>query len=77
MAKNSMTVIDNTGKPSETKFGDLELGEAFIDEDGDINIKVSCERAMYYAEGHWDTIGCSMHTTVIPLAVTYTFDRRE
>ena len=35
-----MKVIDKLGEPLTVTFGDLAIGEGFIDEDGDTNIKI-------------------------------------
>ena len=35
-----MKVIDKLGIPLTVTFGDLAIGEGFIDEEGDTNIKI-------------------------------------
>lgn len=72
-----MTVIDRTGVPLTITIGDLAIGEAFIDTDGDINIKVGVGCAMYWSNGQWIDRHVDDDMLIIPLEVTYTFERKE
>ena len=74
----NMTVIDNRRNNITTTFGDLAIGEAFLDEEDDFFIKTDVGAAMRWEEGYW----CPVHyytacDEVIPLEVTYSFtDKR-
>ena len=75
-----MQVIDRRGKKLTVTVGDLAIGDAFQDEDGDINIKVGIGCAMYWDGGQWIDRHLDDDTLIIPLEVTYTFEsegRRE
>jgi hypothetical protein len=73
-----MTVVDRRGVPLTTTFGDLAIGEAFTDDDGDINIKTDVGAAIYWTGEYWAT-SChySGDELIIPLEVTYTFERER
>lgn len=73
-----MQVIDRRGKKLTVTFGDLAIGEAFTDDDGDINIKTDVGSAIYYTGERW-ALSCaySGDELIIPLEVTYTFEREE
>ena len=70
-----MTVIDRRGTPLTTTIGDLAIGEAFTDNDGDINIKVGIGCAMCWVDERWIDRYIDNDTLIIPLEVTYTFER--
>ena len=70
-----MQVIDKRGTPLTTTFGDLAIGEAFQDIDDDINIKVGLGCAIYWSSGHWIDRHIDDDLLIIPLEVTYTFER--
>jgi hypothetical protein len=73
-----MQVIDRRGKKLTVTFGDLAIGEAFQDDDGDICIKTDVGAAIYWTGSHWAT--CCAYggdELIIPLEVTYTFEREE
>ena len=73
-----MQVIDRRGQKLTTTFGDLEIGAAFQDEDGDICIKTDIGAHMYWAHGEWIAkydIGAD--ELIIPLEVTYTIERED
>ena len=72
-----MQVIDRRGIPLTTTIGDLAIGEAYQDEDGDINIKVGVGCAMYWDGGGWIDRLVDEDRLIIPLEVTYTFEREE
>lgn len=71
-----MQVIDRRGTPLTTTFDDLNIGDAFQDDDGDICIKTDSTSAIYWSGSRW-----AFHTAfsgdelIIPLEVTYTFER--
>lgn len=72
-----MQVIDRRGIPLTTTFGDLAIGEAFTDSDGDINIKTDIGMAIYWTGEYWATsCAYSGDEPIIPLEVTYTFERK-
>lgn len=70
-----MQVIDRRGTPLTTTVGELAIGEAFTDDDGDINIKVGVGCAMYWTGGRWIDRHIDDDMLIIPLEVTYTFER--
>lgn len=72
-----MKVIDQRGIPLTTTIDDLVIGEAFTDSDGDINIKTGFGCAMYWDGYGWIDRHIDNDILVIPLEVTYTFDRKE
>ena len=72
-----MQVIDRRGRKLTTTFGDLAIGDAFQDTDDDINIKVAIGRAMYWDGGQWIDRCVDDNSLIIPLEVTYTFEREE
>jgi hypothetical protein len=73
--RTKMQVIDRRGQKLTTTFGDLALGEAFTDTDGDINIKVGLGCTMYWDGGQWIDRHIDDDLLIIPLEVTYTFER--
>ena len=73
-----MTVNDRTGVPLTTTFGDIAIGDAFIDDDGDINIKTDVGAAIYWTGEYWATsCAYSGNEPIIPLEATYTFERKR
>jgi hypothetical protein len=72
-----MQVIDRRGMPLNTTIGDLAIGEAFTDDDGDINIKVGIGCAMYWNGERWMDRHIYEDMLIIPLEVTYTFEREK
>jgi len=36
-----MKIIDSRKRPNMKKFGEMKIGECFVDDDGDIGIKVA------------------------------------
>lgn len=70
-----MKVIDKLGIPLNTTFGELAIGEGFVDKDNDTNIKVGFDRAMYWLSDHWACHHVDVDTPIIPIEVTYTFER--
>ena len=72
-----MQVIDRRGKKLTTTIGDLSIGDAYQDEDGDINIKVGVGCAMYWNGDRWIDRLVDEDMLIIPLEVTYTFEREE
>lgn len=73
-----MQVIDRRGRKLTVTFGDLSIGDAFQDDDGDINIKTDVGSAIYWEGDYW-ALSCaySGDELIIPLEVTYTFEREE
>lgn len=72
-----MKVIDNTAIKLTTTFGDLAIGEAFIDNDGDINIKTDLGASIYWAHSYWETqYTWEEDEYIIPIEATYTFERK-
>ena len=72
-----MQVIDRRGKKLTVTFGDLAIGDAFQDDDGDINIKVGIGCSMYWDGERWVDRHLDDDMLIIPLEVTYTFEREE
>lgn len=75
-----MKIIDKRAIPLTVTFGDLAVGEAFQDHDGDLHIKTDEFMSMYFDEhqNQWFAYS-SMHEDdlIIPLEVTYTIERGE
>ena len=72
-----MKVIDKLGVPLNVTFGDLAIGEGFIDEDGDTNIKIGVGCSMYWSSDRWIDRHINDDTLIIPIEVTYTFERKQ
>ena len=75
-----MQVIDRRGILLTTTFGDLAIGDAFQDNDGDICIKTDIGAAIYWSETGKCWAPCCAYSDdelIIPLEVTYTFEREE
>ena len=70
-----MQVIDRRGQKLTTTIGDLAIGEAFTDNDGDINIKVGIGCAIYWDGERWIDRYIDNDLLINPLEVTYTFER--
>lgn len=72
-----MTVIDNRRSNATTTFGDLAIGEAFVDEKmGSFCIKTDLGVAMIWV-GYWQPIyDYSANDEVIPLEVTYSITNK-
>lgn len=75
-----MKVIDNRRIGKKIRFEDLEIGEGYLDEDGNICIKTSDDyestNCMYYREGKGEWIAeCEYnYTEVMPIQLTYTVE---
>ena len=71
-----MKVIDRRVTPLTHTFDELNIGDAFQDDDGDICIKTDNNSAIYWTGSRW-----ALHTAfcgdelILPLEVTYTFER--
>lgn len=73
-----MQVIDRRGIPLTTTFGDLAIGEAFQDNDGDMCIKTDIGAYMYYNRGDWIPMyDLGTDDLVFPLDITYTIERED
>ena len=72
-----MKVIDKLGVPLTVTFGDLAIGEGFIDEDGDTNIKIGIGCSMFWSSNRWIDRHINDDTLIIPIEVTYTFERKQ
>ena len=71
-----MQVIDRRGQKLTTTFGDLAIGEAFQDNDGDMCIKTDIGAYMFYHYGDWIAANdLGEDDLIIPLEVTYTIER--
>ena len=71
-----MQVIDKRGIPLATTFGDLAIGEAFQDNDGDICIKTDIGAYMYCRYNDWVAMyDIEADELIIPLEITYTIER--
>ena len=75
-----MNVIDKRAIPLTVTFGDLPIGEAFQDDDGDICIKTDIGTAMLWYEEKCVWIPCHCHSEdelIIPLEITYAIERKK
>ena len=73
-----MQVIDRRGQKLTTTFGDLAIGEAFQDNDGDMCIKTDVGSYMFYHYGAWiPANNVAEDELIIPLDVTYTIERED
>ena len=74
-----MQIIDKRAIPLTVTFGDLAIGEAFQDNDGDLHVKTDVDATIYWDENQqqWFPYS-SMHEKdlIIPLEVIYTFERK-
>lgn len=73
-----MQIIDKRWISLTTTFGDLAIGEAFQDNDGDICIKTDVGTYMYCTFDNWIS-SCNLgeDELIIPLKVTYTIERED
>lgn len=74
-----MKIIDKRVMSPTVSFGDLAIGEAFQDNDGDLHIKTDEYASMYWDEHQQQWFAySSIHQDdlIIPLEVTYTIERR-
>ena len=73
-----MKILDKRAIPLTVTFGDLAIGEAFQDNDGDLHIKTDLGMTIYWdvRQQQWFSYS-SMHEDdlVIPLEVTYTIEK--
>lgn len=75
-----MKVIDKREKEIYTCFGDLPVGEAFIDMDGDIHIKTDIGTTMYWdaLDGTWIPYhSCSADEPITPINISYVIGEKE
>ena len=71
-----MQVIDRRGIPLTTTFGDLAIGEAFQDNDGDMCIKTDIGAYMYCDRNEWiPKYDLDADDLIIPLDITYIIER--
>ena len=69
-----MKVFDNRKDGAYTRFGDLAIGEAFVDADGDVHVKTDIGATMY-----WDAVqkiwnpnySNSEDEPVVPVNISY------
>jgi hypothetical protein len=74
--RTKMQVIDRRGQKLTTTFGDLAIGEAFQDNDGDMCIKTDIGAYMYYDHYEWiPKYDLDADELIIPLEITYTIER--
>lgn len=69
-----MKVIDNRKDGNFVRFGDLAIGEAFADDDGDVHIKTDIGASMYWdaAEKIWKPYySTSEDDSVAPVNISY------
>lgn len=73
-----MQIIDKRTNPEYITFGELNIGDAFEDYEGDICIKIDAGIVMYWDEEQqeWGSGSFSEDELVKPLEVTYTFERK-
>ena len=73
-----MNVIDKRAIPLTTTFGDLAVGDAFQDDDGDMCIKTDIGAYMYWMDGEWVSYyNLDANDLIIPLEITYTIERKK
>lgn len=73
-----MQVIDRRGTPLTITFGDLNIGDAFQDDDDDICIKTDVGAAIYWTGSHWAYHAAfAGDELILPLEVTYIFERED
>lgn len=73
-----MTVIDKRATLLTVTFGDLAIGDAFQDHDGDICIKTDIGAAIYWAGDYWSmTRAYDGDELIIPLEITYLVERKK
>ena len=73
-----MQVIDRRAIPLTTTFGDLAIGDAFQDNDGDMCIKTDIGAYMYYGYREWvPKYDLDADDLIIPLEITYTIEREN
>lgn len=73
-----MQVIDKRGKPLDTCFDELSLGDVFQGTNDRIYIKASSEHALGHADnGTWVYVPYDNDELVIPLKATLTVERRD
>lgn len=74
-----MKLVDRRGIPLSTTFNDLLIGDCYQDDEGNICIKTSRDRCMYYDadECEWRTVGEDLDTPIIPLQATIIVERSE
>ena len=72
-----MTVIDNRRRNITTNFGDLAIGEAFLDEEGGFFIKTDVGAAMRWDDEWYPVYYFCKYDEVTPLEVTYSFTDKE
>ena len=71
-----MTVIDKRTQRTNANFDEINLGETFIDEDGDICIKIDDSHALYYdfAGNIWDVITMYDSDKILLVQATLTIE---
>ena len=70
-----MKVIDNRKGGNLVRFGDLAIGEAFVDDDGDVHIKTDLGATMYWNadEKIWQPYHSNHEDdSVVPVNISYT-----
>ena len=73
-----MKLIDKRATPLNVTFGDLAIGEAFTDNDGDMCIKTDIGAYMYYDHCEWiPKYDLDADELIIPLDVTYILERED
>ena len=75
-----MNVIDRRAIPLTVTFGDLAIGDAFQDCNGELGIKTDFGAAMLWYEEKEIWLPCYSYEEgelIIPLEVTYTFERKK
>ena len=72
-----MNVVDKRAIPLTVTFGDLPIGEAFQDDDGDICIKTDIGTYMYWTDYEWmPRYDLEANDLILPLSITYTIERK-
>lgn len=72
-----MNIIDERSIQQNAIFGELFVGDCFMDEDGDIYIKTGEESCIYTTDHKsWDTLEMTGKEIVIPLNATLTIKKK-
>ncbi len=68
-----MKVINNSMELKQCPFGELSIGDCFLDKDGDLSIKTDHDSYIYTTDNEWwDKCMASSKEIVTPLEATLT-----
>ena len=74
-----MKLVDRRGIPLSTTFNDLLIGDCYQDDEGNVCIKTSRDRCIFFStdEGEWLSASENLDTLIIPLQATFIVERGE